>query len=45
MIERNKGHIVTISSVAGYLNSPGLIDYNASKFGARAIHESLTLEL
>lgn len=45
MIKRNHGHIVTISSVAGYLPSAGLADYNASKYGAVGIHEALSMEL
>ena len=45
MVARDHGHIITISSVAGYLPSGGLADYNASKYGAVGIHEATTLEL
>jgi all-trans-retinol dehydrogenase (NAD+) len=34
MIERDKGHIITVSSMAGKVGVKGLIDYCASKFGA-----------
>ena len=33
MIARDHGHIVTISSCAGYLPGSGLVDYVASKYG------------
>lgn len=33
MIERDHGHIITMSSCAGLLPSAGLADYNASKYG------------
>lgn len=45
MVKRDKGHIVTISSCAGFLPAAGLADYNGSKYGAVGIHESITLEL
>ena len=45
MIKKNKGHIVTIASVAGYLPGPQMADYVASKFGAVGLHESLQVEL
>lgn len=44
MIKNNRGHIVSIASVAGTIGSPGLADYCASKFGAFGIDESLRLE-
>lgn len=44
MFERNKGHIVTICSISGYVPTPGL-DYTASKYGVRGIHEGLTMSL
>ena len=34
MIERNNGHIVSISSVAGCAGNAGMTDYCASKFAA-----------
>ncbi|KAK1751343.1 hypothetical protein QBC47DRAFT_351448 [Echria macrotheca] len=45
MIRHNKGHIITISSVSGFIGLPGGTDYCASKAGALAFHEGLTTEL
>ncbi|ULQ59950.1 SDR family oxidoreductase [Brucepastera parasyntrophica] len=45
MIERNTGHIVTISSAAGIIGVTGLSDYSASKFAAFGFHESIRMEL
>jgi len=45
MIEKNEGHIVTISSSAGLHGTPNLSDYSASKFALSGLHESLFLEL
>lgn len=45
MIEKNSGHIVTISSAAGIIGVPKLADYCASKFAAFGIDESLRMEL
>ena len=45
MIANKKGHIVTIASIAGLAGVPGLSDYNASKFGAVGLDESVRLEL
>ncbi|XP_065063194.1 epidermal retinol dehydrogenase 2-like [Rhopilema esculentum] len=45
MIEKNEGHIVTISSSAGLSGTPYLSDYSASKFALLGIHESMFLEL
>jgi short-subunit dehydrogenase len=45
MIARQKGHIVNISSVAGWSVMPGLTHYGASKFGLRGFSEGLFNEL
>jgi len=45
MIERGSGHIVNISSLAGWVGSPGLSSYCASKFGLRGFGESLAADL
>jgi len=45
MMEKNRGHIVTIASSAGLFGVPGLTDYCASKFGAVGVTESLKLEI
>ena len=44
MIERNSGHIVTISSAAGIIGVKGLSDYCAGKFAAFGFDESLRME-
>lgn len=44
MIERGRGHIVTISSDAGRKAFPGLAVYSASKFFVEALSQSLRLE-
>lgn len=41
MLKKNRGHIVSISSLAGVIGVPGIADYAASKFGAFAIDECL----
>ncbi|WP_372349781.1 oxidoreductase [Streptomyces sp. KL116D] len=43
--ERGSGHIVNISSIAGYLGFAGLSVYNASKFALEGLSESLRQEL
>ncbi|MBT8078818.1 MAG: SDR family NAD(P)-dependent oxidoreductase [Gammaproteobacteria bacterium] len=45
MIQRGHGHIVNISSVAGWIGSAGLSAYSASKFGLRGFGESLAVDL
>ena len=45
MLERGSGHIVNISSVAGWIGAQGLSSYCASKFGLRGYGESLAYEL
>jgi len=45
MIERNSGHIVTISSAAGIIGVKGLSDYCAGKFAAFGFDEALRMEL
>ena len=45
MIKANKGHIVTIASLAGVVGTPGMADYSASKFGAFAIDECIRTEI
>ncbi|GIY49728.1 hypothetical protein CDAR_551071 [Caerostris darwini] len=45
MMESNKGHIVSIASLAGVSGLPNLTDYCASKFAAVGFMESLKLEL
>jgi NAD(P)-dependent dehydrogenase (short-subunit alcohol dehydrogenase family) len=45
MIERGSGHIVNVSSLAGWIGAQGLSSYCASKFGLRGFGESLAYEL
>lgn len=45
MIEKNKGHIVSIASAAGLLGQPFMTDYCASKFAAVGMQEALRIEL
>lgn len=45
MINRNHGHIVTISSSAAYIPVSGCTDYNASKYAVLGMHEALSIEL
>jgi short-subunit dehydrogenase len=45
MIEKGSGHIVNISSLAGWVGTPGLSSYCASKFGLRGFGESLSADL
>lgn len=45
MVERNRGHVVTISSVFGQTGYPGMTDFCASKFAAYGFHEALRLEM
>lgn len=40
-IKRRKGHIVNISSLAGWIGVWGMASYNASKFGLRGFSEGL----
>ena len=41
MIERGSGHIVNISSLAGWIGSAGISSYCATKFGLRGFGDSL----
>jgi len=45
MIEKNEGHIVTISSVAAFTATSKLSDYSASKFASFGYNEALRIEL
>ena len=45
MMSRNRGHIVTIASIAGVTGCENLVDYCASKHAAVGLHETLRLEL
>lgn len=45
MVVRRQGHIVNISSLAGWIAMPGLTAYAASKFGLRGFSEGLRHEV
>lgn len=45
MIKQNKGHIVTVASLASFVALPMSIEYSATKAGALAFHEGLTCEI
>lgn len=45
MLERGRGHIVNMGSVAGVVTPPGLVHYGASKAGLAHYHAGLRLEL
>jgi len=45
MLGRGSGHIVNISSLAGWVGARGMSSYCASKFGLRGFGESLSADL
>ncbi len=45
MLKRKSGHIVNISSVAGFIGTPGYTAYGASKFALKGLSDALRLEL
>ena len=45
MIERRQGHIVNISSLAGWVAPAGMAHYSTSKFGLRGFSEGLWQEV
>lgn len=45
MLKENKGHIVSIASLAGHVGCPKLVDYTTSKFAAVGFDEALRMEL
>lgn len=45
MLERNYGHIVAMSSMAGKMGLRNLVPYCGSKYAVRGIMESLAMEL
>ena len=45
MVERDRGHVVTIASAAGWVGVPRQTDYAASKFAAVGFDEALRMEL
>ena len=45
LLRKNKGRIINIGSISGFIASPGSSSYAASKFAVRAITDSLRIEL
>ncbi|KYK60853.1 short-chain dehydrogenase/reductase 2 [Drechmeria coniospora] len=45
MIKRNKGHVVTVASIASFVSMARGADYSATKAAALSFHESLAAEL
>ena len=45
MVERGSGHILNVSSVAGWMGAKGMSSYCASKFGLRGFGETLAADL
>ncbi|WP_328393458.1 SDR family oxidoreductase [Nocardia sp. NBC_00416] len=45
MIQRGRGHIVNVSSMAGKITTPGIATYCASKYGVVALSRALRAEL
>ncbi|XP_011268965.1 epidermal retinol dehydrogenase 2 [Camponotus floridanus] len=45
MLKNNKGHIVSVASLAGQCGVPKLVDYCTSKFAAMGFDEALRMEL
>jgi short-subunit dehydrogenase len=41
MIEQNKGHVVTVASMASYLATCNLVDYCCTKAGVLALHQGM----
>jgi NADP-dependent 3-hydroxy acid dehydrogenase YdfG len=44
MVERGRGHLVTIGSISDYIGFSGSTAYAASKFGLRGMHEVIRQE-
>ena len=45
MIQRRRGHVLNVSSMAGWVGSHGLAAYSASKYGLRGFSDSLRQDL
>ncbi|KAF2003026.1 dehydrogenase/reductase SDR family member 8 precursor [Amniculicola lignicola CBS 123094] len=45
MIAQNKGHIVSVASLASFITVAGMVDYCATKAGLLSLHEGLNQEL
>lgn len=45
MIQKNHGHVIALSSIAGFLGLNNLVPYCASKFAVRGLMEAMSEEL
>jgi all-trans-retinol dehydrogenase (NAD+) len=45
MVAKDKGHVVTIGSLGGFVGISGQVDYSASKAASIAFTEALRREL
>lgn len=45
MLKKGSGHLISLSSVAGLIGAPDLVDYSASKFGVFGFMEALEHQL
>ena len=45
MVERGRGHVVNLSSAAGYYATPTLVAYSATKFAVRGMSQAMREEL
>lgn len=39
MVKNNKGHVVTVASLASYISVAGIVDYCATKAAVLSFHE------
>ncbi|GIJ88479.1 hypothetical protein Asppvi_007403 [Aspergillus pseudoviridinutans] len=45
MVKRDHGLVATVASLAGYITTPNMVDYSATKAAAISFHEGLAVEL
>jgi len=45
MVQRGRGHVVNVSSMAGKITTPGIATYCASKYGVAALSRAVRAEL